>query len=141
MIIMQTPWYETLKERRLTKGLNVAQLARAARVSRQTVMAYEAGEIQYPRPHIVAAIARKLDLDPGLVWAQVTEELERADRAPVVLHERGPEYQVATEASPNTDEEIRIAMNEAWQRVSADEQKKLIQEVRNRLPAVEETGD
>lgn len=141
MVIMQTPWYETLKDRRLEKHLNVAQLARAAKVSRQTVMAYEAGEVQYPRPHIVASIARKLDLDPALVWLQVTEELERAEREPLILHERGPEYDVASEASPNTDEELRIAMNEAWRRVSADDRKKLIERARDRLPAVEDTGD
>ena len=63
-----TGFGELLRSRRETQGLEQAELARLLDVTQQTVSKWETG-VTVPRPARVAAIARALELDAGLLHA------------------------------------------------------------------------
>jgi transcriptional regulator with XRE-family HTH domain len=63
---------ELLRSRRETQGLEQAELARLLGVTQQTVSKWETG-VTVPRPTRVAALARTLDLDPGLLHAAAAD--------------------------------------------------------------------
>ncbi|HEX2039520.1 MAG TPA: helix-turn-helix transcriptional regulator [Acidimicrobiales bacterium] len=64
---------ELLRRRREARGLEQAELARLLGVTQQTVSKWETG-VTVPRPSRVAALARALGLDAGLLHAAAAED-------------------------------------------------------------------
>jgi transcriptional regulator with XRE-family HTH domain len=60
----------TLKALRIFKGLEQAQVARAARISQQAYSRIETGR-QSPDLKVAARIARVLEVDPDLIFAEM----------------------------------------------------------------------
>lgn len=137
---MATPWYHKLRDRRKELGFNVAQLARMAKVSRQTIMAYEANEVKYPRPDVVAKITYELEMDADLLWAEITHFMENGLEEPVSLHEETEEYIVGKDAARDTPPDRLRDMVEAFKRLPVDGQQELLKKARSMLPAIEDTG-
>jgi transcriptional regulator with XRE-family HTH domain len=63
---------ELLRHRREAQGLEQAELARLLDVTQQTVSKWETG-VTVPRPSRVAALARALELDAGLLHAAAAD--------------------------------------------------------------------
>lgn len=118
MVYMTAAWYERLKAGRMGKKMTVAELARLSGVSRQAIMAYEAGEVKFPRTPILAAIAEKLDLDlvPLLI------DIEAQSKQPINgnhIREYGVEYKPQTPTALLSPPEMRREVDDIFDRLPA----------------------
>lgn len=103
-------------------------------------MAYEANEVQYPRPNIVAKITRELGMDSDEVWAEITHFMVSGVEEPIALHEETEEYIVGRDVARDTPPDRLRDMVAAFKQLPVDGQDELIEIARSKLPGIEDTG-